>query len=44
MTLNSVEGVEDKGLRLGWKRTLDVKLYIVAFVIKDKLQQSQKLY
>lgn len=44
MTLNSVEGVEDKGLRLEWKRTLHVKLCIIAFLIKGKLQHSQKLY
>lgn len=44
MTLNSVEGVGDKGLRFGWKRALDVKIYILAFLIKGKLQHSQKLY
>lgn len=44
MTLISMEGVEDKGLRFGWKRTFDVKLYTIAFWIKSKLQQSQKLY
>lgn len=44
MTLKSVEGVEDKGLRFGWKGTLDVKLYVIAFLIKGKLQHSQKIY
>lgn len=43
LTLNSVE-VEDKGLRFRWKRTLDVKLYTIAFLIMGKLQHSQKLY
>lgn len=44
MTLNSVEGVEDKGLRFGWKGTLGAQVYIVAFLMKYKLQHSQKLY
>lgn len=43
MTFNSMEGVEDRGLRFGWKGTLGAKVYIIAFLIKCKLQHSQKL-